>query len=222
MRFTDLLRQEAGPIWEAEKRHPFVRGIGDGSLPLDRFQFYLVQDYLFLIEFSRIFALGAARAADLATMQRFASLLHETLHTEMALHKRYGERFGIPPAQMEAAEPAPTTIAYTRYILEAAWRGTTADLAAAMLPCQWGYAEIGRHLKATGDTSEANPYRDWILLYSSEEFKATGDWLREHLDRAAAESGPGDRERWRTLFLTGSRYEYLFWEMAWRQERWPV
>lgn len=222
MRFTATLRQKAHAIWEAEKRHPFVRGIGDGSLPREKFRYYMIQDYLFLVDFCRIFALGAAKADDIGQMSQFSRLLHETLHTEMSLHRAYGEQFGIPPAAMEQAEPAPTCLGYTRFMLEAVQRGTVADLAAAVLPCQWGYAEIGRFLKETGDTSANNPYRDWIQMYASEEFKQLGDWLRNLLDSKAAGANATDQARWTGLFLAGSRYEYMFWQMCWEEEQWPV
>ena len=98
--FTDELKQHAAPIWEADLKHPFVRGIADGSLPTEKFKFYLIQDYLFLLDYSRVFAHGVIKAPDEATMAMFSQLLNETLNTEMDLHRGYCEKFGISAAEM--------------------------------------------------------------------------------------------------------------------------
>ena len=138
--FTDELRGVAAHIWEADIKHPFVRGIADGSLPTEKFKFYLIQDYLFLLDYSRVFAHGVIKAHDEPTMAMFSQLLNETLNTEMDLHRGYCEKFGISAAEMEAASMAPTTHAYTRHLLNVAEIGTLAELIAGVLPCQWGYA----------------------------------------------------------------------------------
>ena len=106
-------------------------------------KFYLIQDYLFLLDYSRVFAYGVIKAHDEATMAMFSQLVNETLNTEMDLHRGYCEKFGITAAEMEAAPMAPTTHAYTRHLLNVAETGTLVDLVAGVLPCQWGYAEIG-------------------------------------------------------------------------------
>src|SRR5216684_4642351 len=93
--FTHAIRAKAQPIWDCELKHPFVRGLGDGTLPIERFRFYLAQDYVFLIEYCRVFALAAAKARDLQTIGVFAHLLDETLNTEMQLHRDYCRRLGI-------------------------------------------------------------------------------------------------------------------------------
>lgn len=138
IQFTDELRQSAAPIWEADLGHPFVRGIADGTLPTEKFKFYLIQDYLFLLDYSRVFAHGVIKAPDEATMALFSQLLNETLNTEMDLHRGYCEKFGISAAEMEQAPVAPTTHAYTRHLLSVAQSGTLADIIAGVLPCQWG------------------------------------------------------------------------------------
>src|SRR3989304_6975627 len=122
-RFTDRLRQRADRVWEAQHNHPFVRGIGDGTVDLERFKFWVRQDYLFLIEYGRLLALAAARAPDLPTMTRFAGLLWETLETEMALHRSYASEFGISSEELEAEEKAPATQAYTDFLVRTAAAG---------------------------------------------------------------------------------------------------
>lgn len=219
--FTDELRQSAAPIWEADLRHPFVRGIADGTLPMEKFKFYLIQDYLFLLDYSRVFAYGVIKAPDEATMALFSQLLNETLNTEMDLHRGYCEKFGISAAEMEHAPVAPTTHAYTRHVLNVAQSGTLAELIAGVLPCQWGYAEIGTTLAEQGGSPEPL-YQEWIEMYASDEFLALGKWLRSLLNELTAESSSAEKERLKQHFLFSSRYEYLFWEMAWTQEAWQI
>lgn len=220
-KFTDELRRAAAPIWEADLKHPFVRGIADGTLPTEKFKFYLIQDYLFLLDYSRVFAHGVIKAHDEATMAMFAELLNETLNTEMDLHRGYCEKFGISAAEMETAPIAPTTHAYTRHILNVAESGTLAELVAGVLPCQWGYAEIGTTLAEQGG-SPAPLYQEWIDMYASPEFLALGKSLRGLLNGLTAEYSSSERERIKNCFLMSSRYEYLFWEMAYTQEEWKI
>jgi thiaminase (transcriptional activator TenA) len=114
-RFTERLRRETASIWEAQHQHPFVRGIADGTLSLDRFKFWLRQDYVFLIEYAHLLALAAARSPDLETVIRFATLLKETVDTEMSLHRGYAAEFDISSEELERESPAPATRAYTDF-----------------------------------------------------------------------------------------------------------
>jgi thiaminase/transcriptional activator TenA len=218
---TDTLRALADPVWRAQHAHPFVRGIGDGTLDLERFKHWVRQDYLFLIEYCRLFALAAARAPDLETLGRFADLLQATARTEMDLHRGYAREFGISEAELAREPMAPTTRAYTDFLVRVAATGDFAELAAALLPCMWGFAEIGQALRARGLPADPR-YAKWIEMYADPQFAALTEWCRELVDRLAAGVPEAARRRVETAFLTSSRYEYLFWEMAWRRETWPV
>ncbi len=220
-RLTDALRALAEPIWRAQHEHPFVRGIGDGSLDLERFTHWVRQDYRFLIEYSRLFGLAAARAPDLDTLGRFADLLQATARTEMDLHRAYAREFGITEAELEREPMAPTTRAYTDFLIRVAATGDFAELVAALLPCMWGFAEIGQVLQARGLPAEPR-YAKWIEMYADPGFVGLAEWCRDLVDRLAENAGEAGRRRVEEAFLTSSRYEYLFWEMAWRRETWPV
>jgi len=220
-RFTERLRQEATRIWEAQSQHPFVRGIGDGTLSLERFKFWLRQDYLFLIEYARLLGLAAARSPDLETMIRFATLLKETVETEMNLHRAYAAEFDISHEELERELPAPTTRAYADFLLRVATTGDFAELAAALLPCMWAYSEIGQRLASQPAPSDKR-YAKWIAMYSSPEFAELAQWCRDLLDRLAAGLPERDLQKLQAAFLTSSRYEWQFWEAAWKMERWPV
>ncbi|SRR5579875_113826 len=220
--FTTAVRAKAAEIWRRELEHPFVRGLGDGTLPVDRFRFYLEQDYLFLSEYCRIFALASAKAADLPTMNLFAGLLNDTLKTEMQLHRDYCKRLGIAQSALEDARPAPITHAYTRHLLTAAYAGTITDIAAAVLPCQLGYAEIAAALAREGRGGSNSFYAEWIAAYTSREFTQGAQRLAELLDNLADGLPARELDRLESLFLTSSRYEYLFWEMSWTLAVWPL
>lgn len=220
-RFSDRLYRLAQPVWEAQHSHPFVQGIGDGSLDIEKFKFWVRQDYLFLIDYARLLALAVARAPDLDSMRRFADLVHSTLNVEMNLHRSYAADFGISTAELEAEEKAPTTRGYTDFLLRVAALEEFSGLIAALLPCMWGFSDLGQRL-AQGPGPADERYAKWIEMYSSEEFAELAVWCRALVDRVAAGLPEDTLRRMEDAFLTSSRYELLFWEMAWRQERWPV
>ena len=222
MRFTEHLRQQTADLRQQVLQHPFVTGIGDGKLPLEAFRFYMCQDYVFLVDYSRVLALAAAKAGDLETMGRFAGLLHETLNTEMDLHRGFAAKFGIRPGELEGTQAAPGTRAYTQHLLATAYSGDLADIAAAILPCMWDYSDIGQNLAAQGVPSPQPLYDEWIQMYAAPEFAALADWLRGLLDRLGSGAAPDRQVRLSRLFADSCRYEYLFWDMAYRQETWPL
>jgi thiaminase/transcriptional activator TenA len=218
---TDELLEAAKPLWDAQLEHPFVRGLGDGSLEEIRFKRWVRQDYLYLKEFARIFAWAVAKAKELDSMSWYAGVLDLTLNTEMELHRQYAARFGITPDELEAEAMWPTTRAYTDFLVRTAADGDMAELLAALLPCAWGYVHIAKAL-AAGDPPEDQRYADWIAQYASDEFEDASDWLKEQMERLAADAGQAKRVRLRELFLLSSRYEWAFWEMCWTGESWPV
>jgi thiaminase/transcriptional activator TenA len=218
--FSEELRAAAADVWEAQHRHPFVRGIGDGTLPLERFAHFVRQDYLFLIEYARMLALGAARAPDLSTMRRFVDLAQSILGEEMELHRALARELGISESELAAEPPAPTTQAYADFLVRTAAMGDAGELAAALLPCMWGYSELGQRLAAAGPPSDER-YARWIATYAAPEFDELAAWCRELVDRLGAAAGEEGRARMRRAFLTCSRYELAFWEMGWTLERWP-
>ena len=222
MSFLDDLESKAGAIREAILSHPFITGIGDGTLDLDRFRYYVRQDYVYLVEYSRVIALAAARSQDLETMGWFARLLDETLNSEMELHRSYCAEIGISRADLEGTSEAPTTMAYTRYLLNIAHQGSYPELVAAFLPCQWGYWEIGDHLSRRGEPQQIPHYVKWIRLYADPGFKSLADWVRSLTVQLTEGLPQGQLEAVEKAYFTSYRYEYMFWEMCYQKEAWPV
>lgn len=218
---SDRLRELAAPVWEAQHAHPFVRGIGDGSLDVTKFGYWLRQDYLYLIDYARLFATAVLKAPDLDTMTTMARMVHEILHMEMDLHRSYVAEFGITAEDLEQETKAPTCQGYTDFLLRTATTGDFTELLAALLPCIWGYAEVGQRLAERG-LPEDERYARWIGMYASEDFAALGAWCRDLVDRYGADLPESARQRMEAAFLTSSRYELAFWEMAWTGETWAM
>jgi thiaminase/transcriptional activator TenA len=210
--FSTELRAAADAIWEAQHVHPFVRGIGAGTVDRERFKRWVRQDYRFLVEYCRLFGLAAARSPDLATLRRFADLIQATAVTEMDLHRSFAAQLGITVEELEAEPMAPVTRAYTDFLLRTAAIGDFAELAAALLPCMWGFSEIGLRLAARGLPSDPM-CAAWIDAYASSEFADLAGWCRALVDRLAADAGPAGRERMGEAFMVSSRYELAFWDV---------
>ncbi|MFC6939719.1 thiaminase II [Salinirubellus sp. GCM10025818] len=221
MAFTDEIRADAEEVWTAILDHPMVRELGAGTLDESPFRYWVRQDYVYLVEYSRVFALGAAKAPTLERMGTFAELLESTVNVEMELHHSYATEFGIDEAELEATEPSPTTRAYTDFLVRTAALGGFGDTVAALLPCMWGFNETGKRLAAAGKPDDER-YAEWIEMYAGEEFTELTDWCKDLMDEVAAEATTRERERYRDLLLTSARYEYRFWDAAWREEGWSV
>jgi thiaminase/transcriptional activator TenA len=221
MSFTESLEPVADSLWDAIVDHPMVSGLGAGTLDEAPFRYWVRQDYVYLVEYSRLFALGAAKAPDLGRLGTFATLLESTVNTEMDLHRSYAADFGITEAELAATEPSPTTRAYTDFLVRTAALGTFGDLVAALLPCMWGFNETAKRLETRGKPDHEG-YAAWIEMYAGEEFTELTEWCLDLMDDVAAGANEGTRARYERLFITSGRYEYRFWDAAWREEEWEV
>jgi thiaminase (transcriptional activator TenA) len=218
--FTSELWRDIEDIYAAILAHPFVTGLADGSLPQESFEFYVIQDALFLRKYAQALAIVAGRAPDNEATEMFAKHSVGIVSAEMALHKSLFAELGIDSASVAEASEAPTTLAYTSYLLATTGNGSYAEGVAAVLPCYWIYWEVGKHQLGRGSP---NPrYQQWIDTYGAEEF---GDEARDVIavtDQLGAELTPSDRERLRRHFRTTSKYEWMFWDMGYRREDWPL
>ena len=220
--FTAGLRAAAAPIWRQQQAHPFLRGLADGTLPAAKFLFYTRQDAVFLREMNRVFGYGAARAETGADQAHFARLLIETQQILDDLHGRYAASQGVDAGDLAATRPAAVTYAYSRHLLSTAVADSYPALIAALLPSMWMYDELGHALAAQGTPPADHPYRDWLQVHAGPHLQDITAWMRALLDRRAPTLSTADRAHLQDVFLISSRYEILFWEMAWREEDWPV
>jgi thiaminase (transcriptional activator TenA) len=218
-RFTAELWRDIGDIYSAILGHPFVSGLADGSLPPESFEFYVIQDALFLRKYAQALAAVAARAPDPAATEMFARHAVGIVSAEMSLHKTLFGELGIDPAAAAAIDEAPTTLAYTSYLL-AATGGSYAEGVGTVLPCYWIYWEVGKHLLQRGSP---NPrYQQWIDTYGAEEFGEEALGVIAVTDQISDGLSARERDAVARHFRATSRYEWMFWDMGYRREGWPV
>ena len=219
-RFSGELWQGVTGVYDAILAHPFLTGLADGSLPHDAFAFYVVQDAIYLQRYAQALAAVASRAPTSGQTETFARHAANAIAVEKTLHGSLLADLGIDPVSAEQAEPAPANLAYISYLLATVSTGSYAEGVGAVLPCYWIYWEVGKELLRRGSPDPR--YQQWIDMYSSEEF---GDVVREVID-ITDELGPGlgapERDRVHRHFRATSRYEWMFWDMGYRQEAWPV
>ena len=218
MDLFDRLKTSAVTDWQAYTVHAFTHAMADGTLPEAAFRHYLVQDYLFLIEFARAYALAAYKSPTLADMREASAGVAAILDVEMDLHVKLCARWGLTPDMLEKAPAAAEMLAYTRYVLDAGMRGDLLALKVALAPCVIGYAEIAARLAAMpGALAEANPYRVWIAEYAGEAYQQVAAKARAHLNRLGERYATPAREaELLTIFREATRLEADFWEMGWR------
>lgn len=215
MDIFDRLKGAAQAEWDSYVDHEFVQQMGNGTLPEAAFRTYLVQDYLFLIQFARAWALAAYKSRTIADIRAaqagLAGILDET-----ELHVRLCGRWGLSPEALEAAPEHQATVAYTRFVLDCGAAGDLLDLHAALAPCVIGYAEIGRKLASGGIAGLDNhPYREWIGEYAGDGYQAVAEAARSHLNNLAARSMTDQRfSELAGIFGKASRLEADFWQMG--------
>jgi thiaminase (transcriptional activator TenA) len=218
--FTGELWSGITGTYDAILAHPFLAGLSDGSLPPASFAFYVVQDALYLRDYARALAAVASRADDAPGAEMFARHAAGAISVERQLHESLLADLGIDPAAAAAADPAPTTLAYTSYLLAAARGGSYAEGVAAVLPCYWIYREVGRELQRRGSPDPR--YQRWIDTYGGAEFDADVREVLAVADRLGPGLGPAERARAHRHFRVTSRYEWMFWDMGYRREAWPL
>ena len=214
--FSEQLRVEAETIWTQIFAQPFLREIKDGTLPLEKFQYYLTQDYLYLEGFARTVAMALAKSPDSQTLEE---LSHRVLTPiERPLHRKLLAEAGLTLEDIKQAGLSPTNTAYVDHMLKTASLHGLGPTAAALLPCPWTYDELRNSL----GQSEHRLYGQWTEFYVAGLLLDSVNAWRGFVDAAAREAGPGELNAMREAFITSSRYEYMFWDMAYRMEQWPV
>lgn len=220
MSFTEQTWQRHLPLYEAIRDMPFNRALADGSLAPERFRHYMLQDAHYLVAYGRALALAAAKADHPDAIVQFAEGAREAVVVERSLHEGFMRRFGIDAATFAATPLSPACHHYTSYLQSVAWGAPYPVLLAALLPCFWIYAELGRHTLA--NCAADNPYRDWIDTYAGEPFNSAVRAVIATIDRVAGGVDPATREQMHQAYATAARLEWMFWDSAWRLEKWPL
>lgn len=216
MKYQDLI-QASQSDWQAYTEHSFVEQLALGTLPQPCFLHYLKQDFLFLKQYARAYALAVYKARSLEDMRRALPSVHALLDSEIAHHVSYCGQWGLTESDLENEAEDFGTVAYTRYVLDAGMTGDLVELYAALAPCSIGYAAIGKALLESETTQlEGNPYRSWIELYGGEEFQSGVAQGAEHFNQLLAEIDLNS-QRGRNLiqvFKTATRMEVAFWQQG--------
>ena len=220
MSLTEDLWHSIESTYDAILEHPFITGLTDGSLDPSAFGFYLRQDALYLAKYAQALAVLGGRAASSHDTAMFTRHAAGAIDVERTLHESLLPELGIDAGSIADTEPAPTNLAYTSYLLATVHGGCYAQGVAAVLPCYWIYWEVGKELVNRG--SPDRRYQRWIDTYGGDDFGAVVQEVLDATDRLADHVGAGDRDRMFQSFGTTSRYEWMFWDMGYRREQWPV
>ncbi|MGM0562065.1 MAG: thiaminase II [Pseudomonadota bacterium] len=219
----ETLKQSCHREWDVFVKHPFVEQLAQGSLPESAFRHFLMQDYIFLLHYSRAHALAVVKSEKVDDLRESAFMVDLLLNHEIGLHVDFCARWGISEQDLQATEEDPANRLYTRYVLDKGHQGDLLDLLVALAPCALGYAEIGKRLLTDNKTRlDGNPYREWIELYGGEEFQDGAQKAARQLDRVATRRGLSQEDithsaRWPSLsdnFRTAVQLETGFWEMG--------
>jgi thiaminase/transcriptional activator TenA len=217
--FTTMLWQENRDVYEQILRHPFLEGLQSGSLDRKAFAFYMMQDAQYLAEFARALSVTASKSPRedwAAVLNRHAA---DSLNEERRLHESVFRDYGISHDQVVRAEPAPEAFAYMSFLVATAYSRPFSEALSALLPCYWIYAEVGKELKKSG--SKDPVYRRWIENYSSEGYDKTVQDVLAITDEVARSASPAELQHMRENFRRSCRYEWMFWDSAFHQRRWP-
>jgi thiaminase (transcriptional activator TenA) len=220
MQFTEILWRSTESIYAAILAHPFLKGLTDGSLSREAFQFYVIQDAHYLRYFAQSLSIAAAKAPSddwLLTFNRHAAA---AIEGERALHDGFFKEFAMPPSVVWATPLAPTNLAYTQYLVATAYARPFHEGLGALLPCYWIYWEVGKELERLGSPDPL--YRRWIDTYAAEAFGASVREVLALADEVAQALSVAQRDAMLGHFVTTARYEWMFWDMGYRREQWPV
>jgi thiaminase/transcriptional activator TenA len=208
------------PIYRKILGHPFLHRLRDGTLDVAAFTYYLVQDVHYLRDYARCLAVVGAKAPTHLDTAMFARHAAGAVEAELSLHSTLLPALGLDPAAVDAVAPSPSTIAYTSYLLATVYAGSFAEGLAAVLPCYWIYQQVAGQLAGHGSPDPR--YQQWIDAYAGEEFAAIVKAVLDVVDSTGPTLSPAERAKAQAGLLITTRYEWMFWDAAYRLEQWPI
>ena len=218
MKLTEELRSSADHIWKKILEHPFVIELYSGTLPLKKFKYYVIQDYNYLVTICKCFSLIASKA-EYAVAQRMLELAHMEATTEMDSYKKLLDKLGMKLEDVIKADPSPTNTAYMNFLLTTCSLEPPLEGLISLLPCFWSYAEIASKHKDLLENNRNDIYVEWAETYTTREYLDLVEELKALINQM---SESHDREKLKKIFIMASKYEYMFWDMAYKMERWPL
>jgi len=219
--FSEQLRSRAGRIWRAIEGHAFLRELQAGTLPMNRFTYFILQDYVYLLDFAQVLCQGGAKSPNLETLELFARHAVGAVEVERSFHASFGKTLGLTRKQLDAVPKGPITQAYIGHLQSVARSGSLGELVAAVLPCYWIYGEVGRRLYRSRP-QRPKIYREWIETYAGEPFWRPVREQIQLMNTIGAAAGSREKKLMTEHFVLSSRYEFMFWDQAYRLESWPL
>jgi len=216
MKFSEQAWAAIEPIYQSIIEHPFNQELAKGTLAKEKFQFYMKQDSLYLVDFARALAIAASRAENPDDLVLLLDFSKGAILAERGLHEFYFDFYGI---KLDV-DRAPGCFSYTNFLISTATHKSYEESLAALLPCFWIYREVGMHIH--GSAAPDNPYQKWIDMYSGEEFREIVQNAIDLTDRVAKGVNPQQAQRMQEAFVISTRLEWMFWDSAYRLETWPV
>jgi thiaminase/transcriptional activator TenA len=219
MSFSRGLREKAKTVWEDGYRHPFVQELGKGVLDREKFKFYLLQDYQYLLSYAKVFALGVLKADTEKLMSRFAASQDNVLNREIKVHQEYMRSFGVSQEEMDTVKPSLFHRGFAADMLAVGHAGGAAEILAAVFPCAWTYFDYARRITEDyANELPGNYYRSWIESYASDDFYDSFVWFFDALDSACDNKPREELKRIEDIFVSSVEFEYLFWDMSYKMQ----
>ena len=219
MSFSRSLKEKAIKVWEDGYNHPFVQELGAGTLDKEKFKFYLLQDYLYLLEYAKVFAMAMVKADDEKMLSNLSSITKSIFVDEMEVHRIYMKEFGITEDEVANVKASLFNRTYTANMLATAQKGDLAETLATVFPCAWTYCDYGKRLKEQYKNNlEDNFYKSWIETYAGYEFEESFEWFYDAIDELVENKTDKEKRKIEEIFISSVEFEYMFWEMAYNKE----
>ncbi len=219
MKITERLRKDADKIWKEIKEHPFVVELYSGELPLDRFEFYILQDYHYLVQAIRNFSIISSKARSIDEMRDVTEILHLEAHSEFDGFEEFLYRLDYSLEDAAQVEPIPANVSYTSFLLSTSSMRSFEVAMSSVLPCFWSYAEIAAYHNDKLENNEKKIYKDWASVYGTESYLELVERMKNIVNKIGEDTS---YKELKDVFITASRYEYMFWEAVYNKEDWPV
>ena len=218
MLITDYLFENVKPIWDAYLEHDFIMDMGNGNLCKDKFKDYLIQDYLYLKEYAKVYAMALVKCENIEQMKFCQNSINGILEDESATHIWYLKNFGEKIEKLENYKIKEANENYTSYMKSIALTGDLLDTMVSVLPCAWSYYYIGKKLKETyKENLEDNFYKSWIESYSCEGYEQVARTSIEFVNTLSENIDENKIEKLKEIFIKASIHEMKFWDMAYEE-----
>ena len=218
MKNSERIYQDMIELWETYNHHPFIQGLADGSLPKEKFKFFMTQDHLYLIQYSKVFAMGVIKAKKESDMRLFANLISATLDVENAIHRSYLKKLGLTNEELAKAKKSIVTESYTNYMIGVSQKEGLSEIMAAVLSCSWTYKLIGDYLEKCPGAKDHEFYGPWVRQYMSDTYRSSNDLMIEMIDRFSEGCSEEEYQNLKHIIYSCTQYEYMFWDMAWNEK----